>query len=43
MVKFAQWASGSVGLSNGGDEVLLLDASNTLINVDTFGTGPPTS
>jgi hypothetical protein len=37
MVKFLAWATGAWGLANAGDEILLLDPSNTAIDIVTYG------
>jgi hypothetical protein len=37
MVKYTAWASGSTSLSNGGDEVLLLDAADNLVDAVSWG------
>ncbi|MBE2248082.1 MAG: lamin tail domain-containing protein [Myxococcus sp.] len=39
MTAFASWATGSVALANAGDEVVLLDPSNVLLDVAVYGTG----
>ncbi|MBK8940471.1 MAG: hypothetical protein IPM79_23370 [Polyangiaceae bacterium] len=37
MTVYAPWAGGSVQLANAGDELLVLDRSNLLVDVATFG------
>jgi uncharacterized repeat protein (TIGR01451 family) len=39
MAPYATWASGTIALANGGDEVLLLDASDTVVDVASYATG----
>ncbi|MBK8258650.1 MAG: MYXO-CTERM sorting domain-containing protein [Polyangiaceae bacterium] len=42
MIPFVQWTAnvaGATQLANGGDEVILLDRSNTLIDIAVFGNG----
>ncbi|RME25200.1 MAG: hypothetical protein D6806_08265, partial [Deltaproteobacteria bacterium] len=39
MVPFTDWASGSVSLGNAGDEIILLDPHDTVIDVVTYGSG----
>jgi hypothetical protein len=39
MVGFNLWASGTVALTDEGDAILLLDPSNTILDVVTYGTG----
>ncbi len=39
MSKYAAWASGSVALGNGGDEVLLLDGSDTVVDTVVYEAG----
>ncbi len=36
---YAPWASGGINLSNSGDEVIILDTSDTVIDVVTYGSG----
>jgi len=37
LVKYTAWATGSIGLSNTGDEVLLLDGEDALLDVLSWG------
>lgn len=37
MILYAAWAGGTVGLSNGGDEVLLLDALDNVVDAINYG------
>jgi len=39
MIKYATWATGSLSLSNSGDEVLLLDATDTIIDAVVYESG----
>ncbi|TAK18990.1 MAG: hypothetical protein EPO40_35555 [Myxococcaceae bacterium] len=40
MTRYTLWtASGSWGLANGGDEILVLDGSNTLVDIVNYGSG----
>jgi MYXO-CTERM domain-containing protein len=39
MTRYTLWSSGSWGLANGGDEILVLDASNTIVDIVNYGTG----
>jgi uncharacterized repeat protein (TIGR01451 family) len=39
MAAYSTWAGGGVALSNAGDEVLLLDPSDTAVDVASYGTG----
>jgi hypothetical protein len=39
LLKDTIWASGTWGLNNSGDEALLLDGSDTVLDVMTYGTG----
>lgn len=39
MIAYTLWAMGSINLSNTGDEMLLLDGSDTVVDVVTWGTG----
>ncbi|NMB75069.1 MAG: lamin tail domain-containing protein [Myxococcales bacterium] len=39
MTKFAAWSNGDWGLNNAGDEVLLLNGSNTILDVAVYGSG----
>jgi hypothetical protein len=46
MVKYSAWASGNVSLGNSGDEILILDGSDTLVDAlswgsSTFAFDPP--
>jgi hypothetical protein len=40
MVKYSSWANGNVALSNTGDEVLLLDGSDSVVDVVAYGNSP---
>jgi hypothetical protein len=37
MIPYTAWASSKVELSNGGDEVLILDGSDTIVNAMSYG------
>lgn len=37
MTNFTGWATGSVALANAGDELLVLDGSNTILDIATYG------
>jgi hypothetical protein len=37
MIDFSPWASGSVNLSNAGDDVLILDGQNAIVDVTSWG------
>ncbi|MBI5533943.1 MAG: lamin tail domain-containing protein [Deltaproteobacteria bacterium] len=37
MADFSVWATGSIALANTGDEVLVLDGSNTILDIATYG------
>ncbi len=39
MTRSTAWGTGTFGLANAGDEILVLDPSNTIVDVATFGTG----
>ncbi|MFQ6058464.1 MAG: lamin tail domain-containing protein [Anaerolineae bacterium] len=39
MVRYTAWASGTIALGNTGDEVLLLDETDTPVDVVVYGTG----
>ncbi|MDO9022945.1 MAG: lamin tail domain-containing protein [Deltaproteobacteria bacterium] len=40
MIRYTLWTpSGSWGLANGGDEILVLDGSNTIVDVVNYGSG----
>ncbi len=39
MVKFAPWAGGNAALEDAGDELVVLDSSNTTVDVVPYGTG----
>ncbi len=39
MIKYSQWASGSIGLSNTGDEAILLDANDEAVDVVVYEGG----
>ncbi len=39
MKAFNLWATGSLALANAGDELLVLDGSNTLLDIAVYGTG----
>lgn len=39
MAMFAPWASGAVQLADAGDELLVLDPSNTILDVAVYGNG----
>ena len=37
MIKYSTWATGKIALSNNGDEVLLLDDSDTIVDAMSYG------
>jgi hypothetical protein len=37
MIPYTAWASGEVQLANGGDEVLILDGEDTLVDAMSYG------
>lgn len=39
LIKYTLWATGSLGLSNTGDEILLLDNSDQVVDVVVYGNG----